>query len=258
VVRFHQFPLQKVPSSNAPPFRWTGLIYTTFPDVPDKFRSTGVLLDSRVILTAAHNFYDDRYGGAATSATFELAANRTKASPPALPTFPVVTIDRWEYKNKPSGPDRFYDVAVAHLDKDVSLNSYPELREVTAGDFAKWPSVLLAGYPDPDPNNEEMEYAEGQVDTSYFGLGLLRYKIDADEGTSGGGLIPRVTGVHEPYRIVGVHRGSDAPKEWNQGIPITKTILEEIERLRKKIVSVQSGPLASESVGDLPARGYGC
>jgi len=234
-----------------------GVVVMRFPRMPADTLyglGTGALIAPNVVLTCAHNLYNAKYGGRASSVRFLPAINR-KELPFDESTvkdfcYPeAYTKDKWSVE----------DYGILILDTPLGEETgYFGLSVLSQQDLKDRP-ISISGYPKDKVAEKDREYElwgmKGHVHA--LNLNYIEYEIDTYGGQSGS---PVCYQHGDNYYVVGIHVLEDEARGVNKATRLTEARYNQInawikESLRKRIkeiavYDIQTINLNSKSLGN--------
>ncbi|MEM7251284.1 MAG: hypothetical protein AAF493_07675 [Pseudomonadota bacterium] len=230
---------KKIVNTTVFPYSSIGLLEMKFPNHKE-YTGTGVMIGDRLVLTAAHNLYDESDGGRALTVTFSAGRNGP-TSPYGCTTaenfwYPT----QWE-ESKLVAPRHMQDFLPA---TDVSgarkfdyglvaLEAPPHEGEGYLGFSTEIDQVLesidvnVTGYPGDKPPNT-MWGQSGRLSAVLDDF--LLYRLSSARGESGAGVMGRIPQAKEALTILGVHIGFTEYEgaRFNLGVRINKAVVDQI------------------------------
>jgi V8-like Glu-specific endopeptidase len=199
------------------------------------YTGSATLIDSKHLLTAAHNVYGKTIGGDAVEVTFMPGRNGNE-----LP-YGIAPVARWffppQYRaldiESPLETEEVlddlsqyeYDYAVLRLAEPLSLPPFGLL--AASDEELERHHVRITGYPGDKIGEEKgtMWTAAGKVAPAEHGL--LRYKIDTYKGESGSSLAMRPDEVDGVFSV-GVHVAGSEERDANFAVRLTSDRIARI------------------------------
>lgn len=222
----------RVTPTTSAPWNSLGQLVMRFPN-GDTYSGTGVVIDERHVLTAAHNVFSSELGGFVTRCVFLPARDGTTLHGSVEANGAHITE---EYRTlSPADPDSLpeggvtdytlytEDYAVVRL---ASAIDNPALAPLAASDHQlDHAAVGVAGYPGDKQPPDTLWASSGNLGAPDDEF--LFYQIDTFRGQSGAPvLLPQ--GQHAPA-IVGVHVAGDSRLQANFAVRLTPERVAQIQ-----------------------------
>ena len=211
----------KVANPSKPPYQAIGIVTgsTSSKDV----KGTGALIAAHLVLTCAHNCYYKSYDQHGNEVYKEEVSNLRFYPSPSGGVTKVVKVKRAHYTDEyvlwSEKASKRYDFAILELEEDLSKEyGYFGIDSSAENIVPQKQTLVLAGYPISKqyypPNVDNLEafsvfMYEDANEMFEIEKGLIKYKIQSEEGNSGGPLFKYDQGK---YYIVGIHIAGDSTK----------------------------------------------
>ncbi len=209
----------QIASAREWPYSAHGLIITTFPN-HRSFIGSGTVINSRHVLTAAHNLYSAERGGWARDVVF--VPGKCGDSEPFGQFMAVRCLCPSAYLE--GRHSAFHDYGMIILNRDVAAQTGSYGLKVLSTNELRGCQVAIAGYPGDSELGSGRKLWLGQNQIHSVSEELVTYSVDTSAGESGSGVFIQSNGE---YLIVAVHTVGSLLG--NQGVRINMQVFQTFQ-----------------------------